>query len=56
VPRAYPIEFRQRAVELVRVSGRPLEQIAKELGVSSTGLARWVHQAEVDVGDHPGVS
>jgi transposase len=56
VPKAYPREFRERAVELYRVSGRPFAQIAKELGVSETGLQRWVHQAEVDAGDEPGAS
>jgi transposase len=56
VPKAYPREFRERAVELYRVSGRPFAQIAKELGVSETGLQRWVHQAEVDAGDKPGAS
>lgn len=54
MPRGYPIEFRDRAVELVRVSGRSIDQIAKELGISSSGLARWVAQAEIDAGDHPG--
>jgi transposase len=52
----YPPEFRERAIELVRISGRPLAQIAKELGVSSTGLQRWVNQAKVDSGERPGVS
>ena len=41
MPNVYPREFRDRAVELVRVSGRPTGQIAKELGVSTTGLQRW---------------
>ena len=52
----YPPEFRERAVELARTSGRPLAQIAKELGVSSTGLQRWVAQAKVDAGEKPGVT
>ncbi len=56
MPRAYPREFRERAVALYRQSGRPFEQIAKELGVSATGLQRWVRQAEVDSGEKPGVS
>lgn len=56
MPNSYPREFRERAVELVRVSGRPMGQIAKELGVSSTGLQRWVSQAKVDGGEMPGTT
>ena len=56
MPRAYPREFRERAVELYRHSGRPFEQVAKELGVSATGLQRWVNQADVDAGNKVGVN
>jgi len=56
MPNAYPREFRERAVELYRQSGRSFQQIAKELGVSPTGLQRWVSQAEVDAGDRAGFS
>jgi transposase len=48
----FPKEFRDRAVELVRSTpDRPLSQIARELGVSETGLRNWVNQAQVDVGE-----
>ena len=30
----YPEQFRREAVELVRKSGRPIKEIAKDLGVS----------------------
>jgi len=59
VPRSkppYPSEFRREAVELVRVSGRPLPQLADELGVSHQTLRNWVAQAQVDVGKRPGLS
>jgi transposase len=56
MPNKYPAEFRERAVELVRVSDRPLRQIAEELGVSSTGLQRWVAQAKIDTGQSPGLT
>jgi transposase-like protein len=38
----FPREFRVRAVELVRISDRPLSQVARELGVSNSALWRWV--------------
>ena len=38
----YPDQFKREAVELVRVSGRPVGQIAEELGVSDQTLRNWV--------------
>ena len=52
----YPPEFRQRAVELVRSSGRPIAQVARELGVSETGLRNWVVEAAVDAGQRDGLT
>jgi transposase len=40
----YPDQFKREAVELVRVSGRPVGQIAEELGVSDQSLRNWVNQ------------
>lgn len=56
MPKGFPPEFRERAVELVRTSGRSITQISRELGVSTTGLQRWVAQAKVDAGDKAGVT
>src|SRR5829696_3970163 len=47
---AYPPEFRREAVELVRSSGRPIPQIADELGVSPQSLRNWVRQGQLDSG------
>lgn len=49
-------EFRRRAVELARLREKPIAQIAKDLGVSETGLRRWMAQAEVDAGRKEGVT
>jgi transposase-like protein len=42
--RRYDREFKDNAVALVR-SGRTITQVARDLGVSSWSLGRWVAQA-----------
>jgi transposase len=52
----YPPEFRREAVELVRASGRPVKEIAKDLGVADQTLRNWVDRAEVDAGRAAGLT
>jgi len=52
----YPPEFRREAVELARSSGRPLREIAVDLGVSTETLRMWVTRAEVDAGRREGLT
>jgi transposase len=54
--RPYPPEFRREAVELYRRAGRPLTEIAVDLGVSSETLRGWVGQADVDGGRREGLT
>jgi transposase len=51
MPAPHPIEFRQRAVELARAGGKPVAQLAKDLGVSESCLRNWVNQADTDEND-----
>lgn len=53
---AYPVEFRQRAVELYRSGDRSIDAVSKELGISSTTLANWSRQARIDAGEQAGVT
>jgi transposase len=46
----YPPEFRRDAVALVRTSGKPVRQAARELGISSETLRNWVKQDRIDQG------
>lgn len=43
MPKSYPVEFRARAVALVR-AGKSIRVVATELGISESGLHRWVGQ------------
>jgi len=52
----YPPEFRREAVQLVRTSGRPVSEIADDLGVSRETLRIWVKQAQVDAGQREGLT
>jgi transposase len=52
----YPPEFRREAVELYKRSGRPLREIAVDLGVSTETLRIWVRQADVDGGQREGLT
>jgi len=49
-PRKYPDELMQRGVRLVIESGRPVAQIAADLGVHPEALRKRVRQAEADRG------
>jgi transposase len=49
-PRKYPDELRERAVRLVFESGRPIAQVARDLGVHKEALRHWVRRAEADAG------
>ena len=46
----YPPEFRREALELLRVGGKPVSQIAKDLDVSEQTLYVWRRQADIDAG------
>jgi transposase len=44
--RRYTDEFKRDAVALYRSSGRPLKDVARELGVSDTSLGTWIRAAK----------
>lgn len=50
MPRAHPLEFRQRAVELARLGEKPIGQIAEDLGISDSCLRGWLKRADIDQG------
>ena len=56
MPRPYPEEFRQRAVELARMRQKPVSRIATELGIAQSALHRWLKQADIDEGHAEGLT
>jgi transposase len=54
--RRFTAEFRRDAVELVRTIGRPIAQIARELGIYDSTLGNWVKQDRIDRGEQDGLS
>lgn len=43
----YSREFKERALEMVESTGRSVNSIAKELGVSETAIRNWKQQIEI---------
>jgi transposase len=54
--RQFTEEFKRDAVELVRTTGRPIAQIARELGVYDSTLGNWVRQDRIDRGEAEGLT
>jgi transposase len=52
-PKKYPDELVQRGVRLALESGRPIAQIAADLGMHPETLRKRVRQAEADSGARP---
>jgi transposase len=43
--RKFDAEFREGAVRIVAETGKPIAQVAQDLGINETTLASWVSQA-----------
>ena len=54
--RGFTTEFKRDAVSLVRSTGRPIAQIARELGIYDSTLGNWVRQDRIDRGEAEGLS
>lgn len=56
MPAPHPPEFRRRAIDLARQPGASVAQVAKDLGISESGLRRWMSQDDIDTGRKEGLS
>jgi transposase len=41
VQKTYTPEFKREAVQLAQTSGKPIVQVARELGISDTSIHQW---------------
>jgi transposase len=44
VQKTYTAEFKREAVRLAQTSGKPIAQVARELGISDTSIHEWRKQ------------
>lgn len=54
--RKFTDEFKRDAAALVVDTGRPIAQVARELGVYESSLGRWVAQLRTDRGETEGLT
>ena len=55
MPRRYPEEFRRKVLDLV-AAGRPVAQVAADLGISDQTIYVWRKQELIDSGQMPGAT
>ena len=55
MPFRYPAEFRRKVLDLV-AAGRPVTQVAEDLGVTAQTIYNWRNQELIDTGVEPGLS
>ncbi len=55
MPKSYPPEFRRKVIDLVE-AGRPVAQVAADLGISEQTVYIWRRQHLIDTGRLPGAT
>ncbi|MEU8310543.1 transposase [Actinomadura sp. NPDC048955] len=53
--KGYPPEFRRKVLDLVE-AGRPVREVARDLGISDQTIYTWRKQDLIDKGQLPGVT
>ena len=50
VQKVYTREFKEQAVQLAQTSGKPITQVARELGISDTSIHQWRKELAQPIG------
>jgi len=56
MPAAHPKECRDDVIAVARRGDAPVAQVAKDFGISESCLRNWLHRADVEDGNRPGVT
>jgi transposase len=51
--RKYDPEFREGAVRIVKETGKPIAEVARDLGIHAGTLGNWVNKDRLARGDEP---
>ncbi len=55
MPRRYPAEFRRKVLDLIE-AGKPVAEIAEQLGITAQTVYNWRNQDQIDRGVRAGIS
>ena len=50
MPKRFPPEFKRDVVHVARTSGLTQDEIARDFGISTHSVQRWLKQADIDDG------